>query len=149
MTSLNSPGFSLTLLNLSLISKSVSSIEELLGFIDAPHASASWPTSSVYSTPEALRNRTRAERFIDVPRENEHVDVVVDGAKLHGKFNFFLNSSTKLLISCSKVTPETLISVLKYGAQEVYDAEPDLTRWDTVSASVSATYDSHNLLDRR
>jgi len=90
MTSLNSPGFSLTLLNLSLISKSVSSIEELLAFIDAPHASASWPTSSIYSAPEALRNRTRAERFIDVPQENEHVDVVVDGAKLHGKFKFFL-----------------------------------------------------------
>ncbi|KDR72886.1 hypothetical protein GALMADRAFT_252217 [Galerina marginata CBS 339.88] len=112
MGSLNAPGFSLTLLNLSLVSKTVSSVEELVTFIDAPHASAAWPTSSMYSTPEALKNRTREERFINVPEEKTE-NVLIGGATLH-------------------VAPETLISVLKDGAQAVYESEPELTRWDTI-----------------
>ena len=64
MGSLNQPGFSLTLLNLTHVAKSTSSVDQVISLIDAPHASASWPTNSIIgSTPEALRNRTREERL--------------------------------------------------------------------------------------
>ncbi|KAF8151786.1 Dak1 domain-containing protein [Crassisporium funariophilum] len=111
MTSLNAPGFSLSMLNLSLITKTISSVEELLTLVDAPHASASWPTSNVFPLPDALKQRTREERFIEVPKEAEQVRV--GGPTLH-------------------VSPETLASVLKHGAQAVFDSEADLTRWDTI-----------------
>ena len=83
MGSLNQPGFSLTFLNLTHVAKSASFVEEVISLIDAPHASASWPTNSIIgSTPEALRNRTREERSIDVPEET--AEVVVGGPKLYG-----------------------------------------------------------------
>ena len=83
MGSLNQPGFSLTLLNLTHVAKSASSVDQVISLIDAPHASASWPTNSIIgSTPEALRNRTREERSIDVPEEI--AEVVVGGPKLYG-----------------------------------------------------------------
>ena len=85
MGSLNQPGFSLTLLNLTHVAKSTSSVEQVISLIDAPHASAAWPTNSIIgSTPEALTNRTREERSIDVPEET--AEVVVGGPKLYGTF---------------------------------------------------------------
>ncbi|KAJ7675427.1 hypothetical protein B0H17DRAFT_1080731 [Mycena rosella] len=107
MTSLNAPGFSLTLLNLTHISKSVSSVEELLAFVDAPHASAAWPSTSVYPVPEKLSKRTREEKFVDIPAE--HKLAQVGGPTLKGAFK-----------------------VMRHGAEAVLASEPDLTRWDTI-----------------
>jgi dihydroxyacetone kinase len=85
MGSLNQPGFSLTLLNLTHAAKSASSVEQIISLIDAPHATAAWPTNSIIgSTPEALRKRTREERSIDIPKET--AEVVVGGPKLYGTF---------------------------------------------------------------
>jgi dihydroxyacetone kinase len=68
---------------LTHVAKSASSVEEVISLIDAPHASASWPMNNIIgSTPEALRNRTRQERSIDVPEET--AEVVVGGPKLYG-----------------------------------------------------------------
>ncbi|KAJ6590569.1 Dak1 domain-containing protein [Mycena vulgaris] len=111
MTSLNAPGFSLTLLNLTHISKSVSSIEELLTFVDAPHASAAWPSTSVYPVPEKLSKRTREEKLVDIPAE--HKLAQVGGPTLN-------------------VSPEVLVKVMRNGAEAVLASEPDLTRWDTI-----------------
>ncbi|KAJ7471889.1 Dak1 domain-containing protein [Mycena latifolia] len=111
MTSLNAPGFSLTLLNLTHISKSVSSVEELLAFVDAPHASAAWPSKSVYPIPEKLSKRSREEKFVDIPAE--HKLAQVGGPTL-------------------KVSPEVLVKVMRSGAEAVLASEPDLTRWDTI-----------------
>lgn len=62
-------GFSLSLLNVSQIAKSSGTdVETVLRFLDAPHASASWPSTSVYSTPEHLKKRKREEKFIDIPK---------------------------------------------------------------------------------
>jgi dihydroxyacetone kinase len=82
MTSLNAPGFSLTLLNLTHIATSVSSVTELLAFVDAPHASAAWPSTSVFPVPEKLARRTREEKFVDIPAE--HRLAVVGGSTLQG-----------------------------------------------------------------
>lgn len=71
MTSLNAPGFSFTLLNLTHIAKTVSSVEELLAFVDAPHASAAWPSTSVYPIPARLSKRSREEKFVDIPAEHK------------------------------------------------------------------------------
>ncbi|KAJ7119555.1 Dak1 domain-containing protein [Mycena epipterygia] len=111
MTSLNAPGFSLTLLNLTHISKTVSSVEELLAFVDAPHASAAWPSTSVYPVPTQLSQRTREEKFVDIPAE--HKLAQAGGPTL-------------------KVSPKVLVSVMRNGAEAVLASEPDLTRWDTI-----------------
>jgi dihydroxyacetone kinase len=80
MGSLNQPGFLLTLTH---VSKTASSVDQVTSLIDAPHASAAWPANSdIGSTPEALRKRTRKEKWIDVPEET--VEVVVGGPKLYG-----------------------------------------------------------------
>jgi dihydroxyacetone kinase len=76
MGSLNQPGFSLTLLNLTHVSKTASSVDQVTSLIDAPHASAAWPANNIIgSTPEALRKRTREEKWIDVPEETAEVAV--------------------------------------------------------------------------
>ncbi|KAJ7736744.1 Dak1 domain-containing protein [Mycena maculata] len=111
MTSLNAPGFSLTLLNLTRIAKTVSSVDELLAFVDAPHASAAWPSKSVYPVPERLAKRTRDEKFVDIPAE--HKLAQVGGPTL-------------------KVSPAVLVGVMRNGAEAVLGSEPDLTRWDTI-----------------
>ena len=49
MTTLNALGFSLSLLNVSQIAKEAClTVEAVLSFLDAPHASANWPSKSVY-----------------------------------------------------------------------------------------------------
>ncbi|KAJ7641469.1 Dak1 domain-containing protein [Roridomyces roridus] len=112
MTSLNAPGFSLTLLNLTHIAKSVSSVEELIKFVDAPHASAAWPSKSVYPTPTHLEKRAREEKFIEIC-VTEHKLAKSGGPTL-------------------KVDPAVLVGAMRAGAAAVLKAEPDLTRWDTI-----------------
>jgi len=74
--SLNQPGFSLILLNLTHVSKTPSSVDQVTFLIDAPQVSATWPASSIIgSTPEALRKRTREEKWMDVPGETAEVTV--------------------------------------------------------------------------
>jgi dihydroxyacetone kinase len=87
MTSLNAPGFSLTLLNLTHISKIVSSVDELLAFVDAPHASAAWPSTNVYPVPPQLAKRAREEKFVDIPAD--HKLAQVGGPTLNGMREVF------------------------------------------------------------
>lgn len=101
MASLNAPGFSISLLNLTHVAKTFASIssepipnaisttsstksqevtsisvEALLELIDAPHASAAWPGGDIYPLPEHLQRRCMGERFIDVP---DHPEAQVNG----------------------------------------------------------------------
>lgn len=100
MASLNAPGFSISLLNLTHVAKTFASIslepipnavsttctkakevtsisvESLLELIDAPHASAAWPGGDIYPLPEHLQRRSMGERFIDVP---DHPEAQVNG----------------------------------------------------------------------
>lgn len=111
-TSLNAPGFSLSLLNLTSVSQATSSsIDTLLELVDAPHSSAAWQTST-YPAPGNLASRKRTEKFVDVPAEAKAKEEA--GPTL-------------------PVDPEYLQKILKAGAEAVLASEPDLTKWDTVS----------------
>lgn len=115
MTSLNAPGFSISLLNLSFVARARNNGKgeaEIIELVDAPHASAAWPGSNLSLVPEHLARRTREERFVDVVEEPV---VKVE------------ESSTKV-----QVDAETLRRVIKAGAQAVLASEPDLTKWDTI-----------------
>jgi len=81
MGSLNQPGFSLILLNLTHIAKLASSVGQVTFLIEAPHLSAAWPTNSIIRlTTETLRKRTRDQRSIDIPEEA--AEVMVGGSKI-------------------------------------------------------------------
>lgn len=112
MTSLNAPGISLSLLNLTNIAKDTShSIEDLLALIDAPHGTFSWPGGLVYSNvPEAIRNRPREQKILQAP----------DVAR---------RSTVK---SSLFVEPATMTHIVKNAALAVLEAEPNLTHWDTI-----------------
>lgn len=87
MTTLNAIGFSLSLLNVTQIAQEAGiSTDKVLGFLDAPHASANWPSTSVYPTPEHLSKRTREEKFIDVPKAEKLHETATKG-QLHGASN--------------------------------------------------------------
>ena len=90
MTSLNAPGFSITLLNVTHTARVFDSgkgEQEILDLIDAPQASAAWPGSSFTSIPETLRARTRQERYIEVTEEPVAAQVEKTGPKVNGKLS--------------------------------------------------------------
>jgi dihydroxyacetone kinase len=74
MGSMNMPGISLTLLNLSNVSEECNiPVEKLLGMLDAPHNSPAWPmTSGIYPLPPNLE-RGRKEAWVDVAKEEKPV----------------------------------------------------------------------------
>jgi dihydroxyacetone kinase len=73
MGSMNMPGISLTLLNLTNVSEECSiPVEKLLELLDAPHRSPAWPTThNMYPVPENLGNRKRQDAWIDVAKEEK------------------------------------------------------------------------------
>ena len=76
MTSMNMPGISLSLLNLTNVAAecSFTSTTKLLELLDAPHNSPAWPANQgVYPLPEKLKNRKRQDRFVEVEKEEEIV----------------------------------------------------------------------------
>lgn len=84
MGSMNMPGVSLSLLNLTNIADECpfASVEHLLQLIDAPHTTTAWPaTQNIYPVPEKLKSRKRADQFTEVDKEEK---VVATGPKLDG-----------------------------------------------------------------
>jgi len=84
MTSMNMPGVSLSLLNLTNVAAecSFTSTEKLLELLDAPHNSPAWPANqNVYPLPEKLKGRKMADKFTEVEKEEE---IVSKGPKLQG-----------------------------------------------------------------
>lgn len=75
MGSMNMPGISLTLLNLSNVSEECSiPVEKLLEMLDAPHNSPAWPmTSGIYPLPKELEGRGRKDAWVDVAKEEKPV----------------------------------------------------------------------------
>ena len=85
MTTLNAIGFSLSLLNVSQIAHEAGTyVHTVLSLLDAPHASANWPSRSVYPTPEHLANRTRSEKYIEMPKEEKLHEAAAKG-QLQGR----------------------------------------------------------------
>jgi len=119
MGSMNMPGFSISLTNLSNISKSTSvSVERLLELIDAPHNSVAWPaTSRIYPVPEALAKRKRAEYFTEVEKEEKKAPI----------------QGPKILVE-----PKGLAEAMRIASEDVITLEPKLTEWDTVSGTCTS-----------
>ncbi|KAK6906553.1 dihydroxyacetone kinase [Kwoniella mangroviensis CBS 8507] len=114
MGSMNMPGISLSLLNLTNVAaeNSFVSTSRLLELLDAPHNSPAWPaTSQRYPLPEGLRNRKREDAFTEVEEEKE--EVYTGGAKL-------------------VVDPKPIQQAMKTAAENVLALEPQLTKWDTI-----------------
>jgi dihydroxyacetone kinase len=85
MGSMNMPGVSLSLLNLTNIAEecSFTSTSHLLELIDAPHNTPGWPaTQNMYPVPPNLASRKRADQFIEVEKEEKVVHT--GGPKLIG-----------------------------------------------------------------
>jgi dihydroxyacetone kinase len=75
MGSMNMPGISLTLLNLTNVSEETSvSTDKLLELLDAPHNTPAWPTTAgVYPLPKELEGRGRKDAWVEVEKEEKVV----------------------------------------------------------------------------
>ncbi|OZJ04492.1 hypothetical protein BZG36_02667 [Bifiguratus adelaidae] len=114
MTSMNAPGISISLLNLTNIAKTSNhTLDELLQLIDAPHGTFSWPGSAVYQQlPDAIINRSREEKFLAMPE-------MTAKAEMQAPSNL-------------QFEPDVIVDTVKRAALAVLEAEPNLTKWDAI-----------------
>ncbi|KAI9741913.1 MAG: hypothetical protein M1834_000302 [Cirrosporium novae-zelandiae] len=105
-TSLNGPGFSVSLCNVSGVSRSISNpTDTILSFIDAPTDAPAWPRTTSYR--KGLSDPTKANG-------------AVNGANKRWE--------TKRMEV--QVNPESLEQSIRKGCNRAIDAEPILTKWD-------------------
>lgn len=86
MGSMNMPGVSLSLLNLTNVAADCgfTSVDHLLELLDAPHNTPAWPaTQNIYPVPQSLASRKRADMFTEVEKEEKIVHT--GGEKLVGR----------------------------------------------------------------
>ncbi|KKK18797.1 hypothetical protein AOCH_006781 [Aspergillus ochraceoroseus] len=107
-TSLNAPGFSVSLCNLSVASRTINApVSELLDLLDAPTTAPSWPKSSPGRlTLKTANGCTKIEGVS--PRST-----IPDDEDM-------------------KVDPLLLDRMIRKGCEAAIDAEPKLTHWDMV-----------------
>ena len=114
MGSMNMPGISLSLLNLTNVASecpSFGGVDGLIAHLDAPHNSSAWPTTqNIYPVPSTLQ-RKRQDQYIDVEKEEK---IVPEGG-------------AKLLVD-----PKGIQEALRVASEDTIALEPDLTRWDTI-----------------
>ena len=85
MTTLNAPGFSITLLNLTRSSKMVpASSAKLLEFLDASHSASAWPGGNPHVAYDAtLAKRSLEEKCVAAPTpspvHNEDASITLKG----------------------------------------------------------------------
>ncbi len=113
VTTLNAPGVSITLMNVTEAAKRASLIypvneDDILDYLDAPHASLAW--ISAVKRPNVLVAST--EELID-----QQVDTKLE-EDIHGEI---------------LMDPELLRRALGGACESLSAAEPALTKWDTVS----------------
>lgn len=113
MGSMNMPGMSLSVLNVTNVAReSGLSEEKIIELLDAPHTAPAWPaTSGVYPLPEKLRNRKLSDALTEIPEETKAT--VAPGPELKGD-------------------AELIRRILTKAATDVVNLEPQLTHWDTL-----------------
>lgn len=117
MGSMNMPGMSLSLLNLSNVAGECGSdgltVERLLEFTDAPHNTPGWPTTqyAYKNLPKELAERKRSDAYFEPIEEKK--EAAYKGPSL-------------------KASPEKIQASLKTAAEDVVALEPKLTKWDTI-----------------
>lgn len=108
-TSLNAPAFSVSVVNVTAAARNCSySAEQIKAFADA-RTSTYWESMAGH---QQGKRRKRAEQFVEPPSEEAKKAI---------------DESRDL-----KVDPETLESMLRSACDAVIQAEPDLTKWDTI-----------------
>jgi dihydroxyacetone kinase len=88
MGSMNMPGISLHLLNLTNVTADfpAKSTTDLLDMIDAPHRTSAWPTThNMYPVPADLKDRLRKDKFVESKKDSELKKEVAQGPKLTGE----------------------------------------------------------------
>lgn len=113
MGSMNMPGVSLSVLNVSNVARDTGLPEDaLLDLLDAPHAAPAWPaTSTVHPLPAHLRGRTLADALTELPAEVKAA--APPGPRLDGD-------------------AALIRRILARAAAAVLALEPQLTHWDTL-----------------
>ncbi|WOO82040.1 Dihydroxyacetone kinase [Vanrija pseudolonga] len=113
MGSMNMPGISISLLNLTNVAADTGvPVPQLISYIDAPHAATAWPaTEHIWPVPKGLAARTRTDKFTEVAAEEKAA--VPTGPELTGN-------------------AAAIQRALTTAAADVVALEPDLTRWDTI-----------------
>lgn len=106
-TSLNAPAFSVSVINVTAAAKNCGySIEEIKGFFDA-RTNTCWESMAG----SQAKRRHRKQQLVQAPKEEpKSVDVKRD----------------------LKIDPAILDIMLRNACNKLVEAEPDLTRWDTV-----------------
>ncbi|KAI0857078.1 dihydroxyacetone kinase [Xylaria cubensis] len=106
-TSLNAPAFSVSVINVTTAAKNCSySADEIKGFFDA-RTDTHWESMAG----SQARRRPRKEQIVQPPAAPRHA----------------VDDATDL-----KVDPARLDRMLRTACNKLIEAEPDLTRWDTV-----------------
>ncbi|KAJ3558045.1 hypothetical protein NPX13_g9801 [Xylaria arbuscula] len=106
-TSLNAPAFSVSIVNVTETSKNCSySADDIKGFFDA-RTNTHWESMSG----SQARRRTRKEQLVQPPPAPRHA----------------IDDATDL-----KVEPAQLDRMIRTACKNLIEAEPDLTRWDTI-----------------
>lgn len=104
-TSLNGPGFSITLCNLTTAAaNSNTSIDELIGLLGAETTAAAWP--NVLANTSTKEKRKKAPE-VDISKQN----IVPDSEDI-------------------KIEPALLERSVRLACERAIEAEPDLTKWD-------------------
>ncbi|KAK7737099.1 hypothetical protein SLS63_002890 [Diaporthe eres] len=106
-TSLNAPGFSISLCNLSAASReSDTSVDELLELLDAPTTAVGWPN---LTAPNPHQNGVKQNQLSQTKakiKSNDGADITLD--------------------------PKLLDTVIRSACEAAIAAEPNLTKWDTI-----------------
>jgi dihydroxyacetone kinase len=109
-TSLNAPGFSISLCNISAAARQAHSTDvELLRLFDRPTSAASWPNTTTLTT---------------VGSEKQHTNGI-NGHKLDQLGDYSTSNDVH-------VDPLVLEAAIRTSCQNAIAAEPQLTKWDMV-----------------
>lgn len=132
-TSLNGPGFSLTLGNLSNVATAVDKpVSELLRLLDAPTSAPAWPRSG-YGQPVEV-SKESAERREKAQAEAEESSLNVKGPEgmrapiKSSKITHSPNPTIRLLLTF--LAPPSLLHALRTACSAALTAEPNITKYD-------------------
>ncbi|KAK6836042.1 dihydroxyacetone kinase [Apiospora arundinis] len=130
-TSLNGPGFSISLCNITNAANKVSApVKELIDLFDMKTEAVHWPN---VSSPEAYKlqgDDNISESLENVPESTYENDI-------KGKKHFQLSTSKRceepqLTFSSDSVAPKLLDTVIRSACVAAIAAEPNLTKWDMI-----------------
>lgn len=128
-TSLNAPGFSISLCNLSAASReSGTSVDELLELLDAPTTAVGWPN---LTAPSPHQNGSKQKQFTPTKGKIESND----GADITCKRGSLKVARPRNGADQFVVDPKLLDTVIRSACDAAIAAEPNLTKWDTISES--------------